>query len=60
MPFPHFIKKMLGYWCEFKILTGVDSKTNLKNETLWNNRKVLVGKKTLFVIKIGMTPAIPR
>jgi len=36
---------MLDYWCEFKISTGIDSKTNPKNEILWNNRKILVGKK---------------
>ena len=47
MRFPHFIK-MLEYWSEFKILTGIDSKTNPINEILWNSRKILVGKKTCF------------
>ena len=42
---PTFYKKMFDYWCEFKILTGIDSKTNPKNEILWNNKKILVGKK---------------
>ena len=46
--FPHFIKKMLDYWFEFKISSGIDPKTNPKNEILWNNRKILVGKKTVF------------
>ena len=31
---PTFYKKMLEYWCDFKILTGIDSKTNPKNEIL--------------------------
>jgi len=53
-----FYKKMLDYWCEFKILTG---KTNPKNEILWNSTgKFLWEKKKLFFIKIGMTPALPR
>jgi len=43
--FPHFTKKILDYWCEFKISTGIDSNTNPKNEIMWNNRKILVGKK---------------
>ena len=59
MRFPHFMKKMLDYWREFKILMGIDSKINLKNKILWNNRKILVGKKPVF-IEIGMTPALPR
>ena len=46
-----FYKKVLDYWCEFKISTGIDSKTNPKNEILWNNRKILVGKKTVFYKK---------
>lgn len=45
---PTFYKKVLDYWCEFKISTGIDSKTNPKNEILWNNRNILVGKKTVF------------
>ena len=46
--FLHFTKKVLDYWCEFKISTGIDSKTNPKNEIVWNNRKILVGKKPVF------------
>ena len=57
---PTFYKKMFDYWCEFKILTGIDSKANPKNDILWNNKKILVGKKKCFFIKIGMTPALPR
>jgi len=34
---PTFYKRILDYWCEFKISTGIDSKTNPKNEILWNN-----------------------
>ena len=45
---PLFYKKILDYWCEFKISTGIDSKTDSKNEILWNNRKILVGKKPVF------------
>ena len=51
---------MLDYWCEFKISTGIDSKTNPTNEIVWNNRKIIVGKKPGFFFKIGMTQAIPR
>ena len=32
-----FYKKKLDYWCEFKISTGIDSKTDSKNQILWNN-----------------------
>jgi len=39
------MKKVVNYWCEFKISTGIDSKTNPDNEIVWNNRKILVGKK---------------
>ena len=40
---------MLDYWCEFKISTGIDSKANPENEIIvWNNRKILVGKKPAF------------
>lgn len=45
---PIFHKKMLDYWSEFKIATGIDSKTNPNNEIAWNNRKILVGKKPVF------------
>ena len=45
---PTFYQKMLDYWCEFKISMGIDSKTNPKNKILWNNRKILVGKKPVF------------
>ena len=45
---PAFYKKVLDYWCEFKISTGIDSKTNPRNEIMWNNRKILVGKKPVF------------
>lgn len=45
---PLFYKKILDYWCEFKISTGIDSKTDSKNKILWNNRKILVGKKPVF------------
>ena len=45
---PIFYKKVLDYWCEFKISTGSDSKSNPKNEIVWNNRKILVGKKPVF------------
>ena len=44
----HFTKKVLDYWCEFKISTGIDSKTNPKSEIVWNNRKILIGKKPVF------------
>ena len=47
----------LHYCCEFKISTGSDSKSNPKNEIVWKNRKILVGKKTLFFTKLGMTLA---
>ncbi|RMX57525.1 hypothetical protein pdam_00005789 [Pocillopora damicornis] len=43
-----FYKKVLDYWCEFKISMGIDSKTNPKNEIVWNNRKILIGKKPVF------------
>ena len=46
---PIFYKKLLDYWCEFKITTGSDSKSNPKNEIVWNNRKILVGKKACFL-----------
>ena len=36
---------MLVHWGEFKISTGIDSKTNPKKDIVWNNRKILVGKK---------------
>ena len=39
---------MLHYWCEFKISTGSDSKSNPENEIVWNNRKILVGKQPVF------------
>ena len=45
---PIFYKKVLDYWCEFKISTGSDSKSNPKNEIVWNNRKILAGKKPVF------------
>ena len=45
---PIFYKKVLDYWCEFKISTGSDSKSYPKNEIVWNNRKILVGKKPVF------------
>ena len=45
---PAFYKKVLHYWCEFKISTAIDSKTNPKNAIVWNNRKILVGKKPVF------------
>ena len=41
--FRYFVKR-----CEFKISTGSDSKSNPKNEIVWNNRKILVGKKPVF------------
>ena len=46
---PTFYQKILDYWCGFKISTSIDSKTNPKNEILWNNRKILVGKKPCFL-----------
>jgi len=49
---PTFYKKMLDYWCEFKISTGIDSKTNPKNEIVWNNKKILVGIKTRCLPKL--------
>ena len=52
---PKFYKKMLAYWCDFKFSTDIDSKTN---EIVWNNRKILVGKKSVFT-KNGMTPELP-
>ena len=45
---PTFYKKVLDYWCEFKISTGSDSKSNPTNELLWNNIKILVGKEPTF------------
>ena len=45
---PIFYKKVLDHWCEFKISTGSDSKSNPKNEIMWNNRKILVRKKSVF------------
>lgn len=48
---------MLDYWCEFKILMGIDFKINFKNEIVWNNRKIFIEKKKkkkLFFIKFGM------
>ena len=45
---PISYKKVLDYWCEFKISTGSDSKSNPKNEIVWNNRKILVEKKPVF------------
>jgi len=48
---PTFHKNMLGYWCDFEISTDIDSKTNPKNEIVWNNRKILVGKKSVFYLK---------
>ena len=45
---PTFYKKVLDYWCDFKISTGIDSKTNPENEIVWNNRRILVGKKPVF------------
>ena len=45
---PIFYKKVLDYWCEFKISKGSDSKSNPKNEIVWNNRKILVEKKPVF------------
>ena len=45
---PTFYKNFLDYWCEFKILTGINSKTNPKSEMVWNNRQILVGKKHVF------------
>ena len=43
--FPYFTKKcyIIG-WCQFKISRGIDS----KNQILWNNKKILVGKKPVF------------
>jgi len=52
-------KKMLDYWCEFKISAGNDSKTNPKNQRCGITGKFLQ-EKTCFLNKIGMTPAIPR
>jgi len=49
--FPLFIKKILGYWCDFKFSTDIDPKTNTRNEIVWNNRKILVGKKSVFYQK---------
>ena len=40
---------MLDYWCEVKISTVIDSKTNPKNEILWDDRKTIVGKKCFSV-----------
>ena len=44
---PTFYKRVLGYWCEFKISTGSDPKSNTKNEIVWNNKNNLVEKKTM-------------
>ena len=46
---PTFCKKMLGYWCHFRFSTDIDPKTNPRNEIVWNNRKILVGKKSVFL-----------
>ena len=48
---PTFYKKMLGYWCNFKFQMDIDPKTNPRNEIVWNNRKILVGKKSVFYQK---------
>ena len=42
---PTFYKRVLDYWCESKTSTGSDSKSSPKNEIVWNNRKIIVGKK---------------
>ena len=39
---------MLGYWCDFKISTDIDPKTNPKNEIVW---KILVGKQSVLYQK---------
>ena len=50
---------MLDYWCEFKISTDIDSKTNPKNEIVWKNRNIIVRKTPVFFPKLhGMTPAL--
>jgi len=49
---PTFYKKMLGYWCDFRFPTDIDPKTNPTNEIVWNNRKILVGKKSVFLRKM--------
>ena len=42
---------MLGYWCDFKLWTDIDPKTNPRNEIVWTKRKILVGKKSVFYQK---------
>ena len=42
------VRQVSNNWCEFKISTGIDSKINPKNEIMWNNRKILIGKKPVF------------
>ena len=51
--FSLFKKKMLGYWSDFKFSTDIDPKANPRNEIVlvWNNRKILGGKKSGFYQK---------
>ena len=56
---PTFYKKMLNYCCEFKILTGIDSKTNPETKYCGITGKFL-WERNLFFIKIVMTPVLPR
>ena len=45
---PTFYEKFLNYWSEFKNSTGYDFKSRHKDEILWNNRNILIAKKTVF------------
>ena len=45
---PIFYEKILNYWSEFKNSTGYDFKSRHKDEILWNNRNILIAKKTVF------------
>ena len=45
---PIFYQKILNYWSEFKNSTGYDFKSRHKDKILWNNRNILIAKKTVF------------
>ena len=45
---PIFYEKILNYWSELKNSTGYDFKSRYKDEILWNNRNILIAKKTVF------------
>lgn len=46
--FATFYKRNVRLLVQVQNLNGHDSKTNPKNEKLWNNRKILVKKNGFF------------